>query len=189
MAHELGEIVMVESESDSTKSLLKRFKRAAKDAEDSLLNEEFQKAMALYYDASQTADEMTERFLTLLVKTSPSNAYRTILVELLSWRLRYYTAQYDYHLSVAQTLSGLPREEWVARVETILVLSQSLVGKLIPIMKDTEEPSLYNRIQTLLNDWVKGIRNLVNNLQSWEMASAQAAQVLEWALDNELESE
>ncbi|MHA1903695.1 MAG: hypothetical protein ACXADL_00665 [Candidatus Thorarchaeota archaeon] len=175
-------------DSSATRILLEKFKQAASEAERSLLNEEYQQAMALFYDASQSADEMTERFLTLLIKTAPSNSHRALIVEFLSWRLRYYSAQYDYHLSVAQTLTGLPREEWIARLETILILSQSLVGKLLPILKEVEDLSIKRRIRELLTDWVDGIHNLVDNLKAWNMASAQASRVLEWALDNELGS-
>ena len=177
-----------ESDSSPTRALLDRFRNAARDAEISLDHEEYQQAMAYYFDASQAADEMTERFLTLLMKTAPSNSHRTMVIEFLSWRLRYFTAQYDYHLSVAQTLSGLPREEWIARLETILVLSKSLVDKFLPILKESYETNIQRRITALLNDWVIGIRNLVSKLQEWGMASAQAAQILEWALDNEIET-
>ncbi|TFF92317.1 hypothetical protein EU545_01265, partial [Candidatus Thorarchaeota archaeon] len=117
---------MESSELKSTRAILGRFKKATEEASELLRNQEYQQAMALYYDASRSADEMCERFLTLLMKTAPSNAHRILLIEILSWRLRYYTTQYDYHLAVAQTLNGLPREEWIARLETILVLSQSL---------------------------------------------------------------
>jgi len=173
---------------NSTREILQRFKHAAREAEESLINENYQQAMAQFYDASQSADEMTERFLVLLMKTAPSDAHRTLIIEFLSWRLRYFAAQYDYHLSVAQTLSGLPREEWIARLETILVLSQSLVTKLLPVLQDTEDSTIAFRIRELLDDWVQGIRELVAKLQSWGMASAQAAQVLEWALDNNIGS-
>ncbi len=179
---------VTEGNTNSTRILIERFRNAAREAEEHLMNEEYQQAMALYYDASQSADEMTERFLTLLMKTAPSNAHRVLMVEFLSWRLRYFTAQHDYHFAVAQTLTGLPREEWIARLETILVSSQSLVGKLIPLLEEVEDNGIERRIRELLNDWVKGIRELVQNLQSWGMASAQAAQILEWALDNGLES-
>jgi hypothetical protein len=118
------------------------------------------------------------------MKTAQSTAHKTLFVEFLSWRLRYYTAQYDYHLAVAQTLSGLPREEWIARLETILVLSQSLVDKILPIYKETDDSAIRLRIKELLEDWITGIRNLVLNLKSWGMASAQASRVLEWAIDN-----
>ena len=171
-----------------TRALLDRFRNAAAEAEKALDQEEYQQAMAFYFDASQAADEMTERFLTLLMKTAPSNSHRTMIIEVLSWRLRYFTAQYDYHLSVAQTLSGLPREEWIARLETILVLSKSLVDKLLPILRDSEDFNITRRIDALLNDWVKGIRSLVGKLQGWGMASSQAAQILEWALDNGIET-
>ncbi len=170
--------------SGATRTLLKRFKDAVKEADEHLENEEFQQAMALYYDASQSADEMCERFLTLLMKTAPSPDYRTLLMEILSWRLRYLTAQYDYHLAVAQTLTGLPREEWIARLETLLVLSQTWVGKLLPILQEVADPRLVKRIRELLVDWVSGIRSLVAKLKSWGMASAQASRVLEWAIDN-----
>ncbi|UCE09824.1 MAG: hypothetical protein JSW61_12755 [Candidatus Thorarchaeota archaeon] len=171
----------------STRDLVERFKASHDEACQHLSNEEYQQAMALFFDASQTADEMTERFLTVLIKTSPSTAHRALLVEALSWRLRYYDTQYDYHLSVAQTLTGLPREEWIARLETVLVLSQSLVDKLLPFMREVEDENIKARIRTLLVDWVRGIRDLVSNLKTWGMASAQAARVLEWALDNDLE--
>lgn len=171
-----------------TKMLLERFSKAVSDAEDSLNNEQHQKAMALYYDASQSADEMCQRFLTLLIKTSPSEAYKTILLEVLSWRLRYFTTQYDYHLAVAQTLTGLPRQEWIARLETILVLSQTLVDKLLPHLRNAEDPALCGRIRPLLHDWIAGIRNLVAKLRTWNMASAQASRVLEWAIDQGLDS-
>ncbi|MHA1636417.1 MAG: hypothetical protein ACTSUO_05690 [Candidatus Thorarchaeota archaeon] len=177
-----------ETDSSPTRMLLDRFRNAARDAEISLDNEEYQQAMAFYFDASQAADEMTERFLTLVMKTAPSNSHRTMIIEVMSWRLRYFTAQYDYHLAVAQTLSGLPREEWIARLETILVLSKSLVDKFLPILRDSDEINIRVRIHALLNDWVQGIRNLVAKLQGWGMASAQAAQILEWALDNEIET-
>ncbi len=173
---------------NSTRAILKRFKHAAREAEENLFNENYQQAMAQFYDASQSADEMTERFLVLLMKTAPSDAHRTLIIEFLSWRLRYFAAQHDYHLSVAQTLTGLPREEWIARLETILVLSQSLVTKLLPVLVDTDDSTIAFRIRELLNDWVQGIRELVAKLQSWGMASAQAAQVLEWALDNNIGS-
>ena len=173
-----------EVEGDSTRALLTRFKDAVGRANEHLSNEEYQKAMALYYDASQSADEMTQRFLSLLIKTAPSTAHKTVFIEFLSWRLRYYTAQYDYHLAVAQTLSGLPREEWIARLETILVLSQSLVDKILPVYRDAEDISIQQRVKELLDDWIAGIRNLVLNLRSWGMASAQASRVLEWAMDN-----
>ncbi len=173
-----------EVDGESTRALLTRFKSAVNSANDHLVGEEYQKAMALYYDASQSADEMTQRFLNLLIKTAPSTAHKTVFIEFLSWRLRYYTAQYDYHLAVAQTLSGLPREEWIARLETILVLSQSLVDKILPVYNDTEDNSIRLRIKDLLEDWITGIRNLVLNLKSWGMASAQASRVLEWAMDN-----
>ncbi len=176
-----------EVEGDSTRALLTRFKSAVGRANEHLSVEEYQKAMALYYEASQSADEMSQRFLSLLIKTAPSTAHKTIFIEFLSWRLRYFTAQYDYHLAVAQTLSGLPREEWIARLETILVLSQSLVDKILPVYKDTEDHSIKLRIKDLLEDWITGIRNLVLNLKSWGMASAQAARVLEWAMDNGIE--
>jgi hypothetical protein len=169
---------------DSTRALLQRFKEAVGRANECLSGEDYQQAMALYFDASRSADEMTQRFISLLIKTAPSVAHRTLLVEILSWRLRYFTAQYDYHLAVAQTLSGLPREEWIARLETILVLSQSLVDKILPIYRDVDDKGLKSRIHTLLEDWITGIRNLVLNLQSWGMASAQASRVLEWAMDN-----
>lgn len=173
-----------ELNSDSTRVLLQRFKEAVGRANECLSGHDYQQAMALYFDASRSADEMTHRFISLLMKTAPSVAHRTILVEVLSWRLRYYTAQYDYHLAVAQTLSGLPREEWIARLETILVLSQSLVDKMLPIYREVKDEGLKTRIKTLLEDWIAGIRNLVLNLQSWGMASAQASRVLEWAMDN-----
>ena len=176
--------VMEEIDGNSTKALLERFKNAVGRADECLSSEDYQQAMALYFDASQSADEMTQRFLTLLMKTAPSTAHKTVFVEFLSWRLRYYTAQYDYHLAVAQTLSGLPREEWIARLETILVLSQSLVDKILPILKETEDNAIRLRIKDLLDDWIQGIRNLVLNLKTWGMASAQASRVLEWAMDN-----
>jgi len=171
-------------EGNKTRALLERFKNAVGRADECLSGEEYQQAMALYYDASQSADEMTQRFLSLLMKTAPSTAHKTIFVEFLSWRLRYYTAQYDYHLAVAQTLTGLPREEWIARLETILVLSQSLVDKILPIYKESDDTAIQLRIKELLEDWITGIRNLVINLKSWGMASAQASRVLEWAMDN-----
>ncbi|MFW9907089.1 MAG: hypothetical protein ACFFEF_00830 [Candidatus Thorarchaeota archaeon] len=173
---------------NSTRSILQRFKIAAREAEENLVNENYSQAMAQFYDASRSADEMTERFLILLMRTAPSDAHRTLIVEFLSWRLRYFAAQYDYHLSVAQTLSGLPREEWIARLETILVLSQSLVSKLLPVLDETDDANVEFRIRELLTDWVQGIRELVSKLQSWGMASAQAAQVLEWALDNGIDA-
>lgn len=176
-----------QSEGTSTRSILERFQRSTKEADASLSNGEYQQAMAHYYDASQSADEMCERFLALLIKTSPTTGHKTLLVEVLSWRLRYYTAQYDYHLAVAQTLAGLPREEWLARLETILVLSQSLVTKLTPILQGTDNIGIRSRIQDVLGDWVSGIRNLVSNLRTWGMSSAQASRVLEWALDNDLD--
>ena len=174
-------------EGASTRALLERFKESIDRASESLSNEEYQQAMALYFDASQSADEMTERFFTLLMKTAPSNAHRTLLVELLSWRIRYFTAQHDYHLAVAQTLTGLPREEWIARSETILILSQSLVDKLLPILEEVEDPTIQHRVRDLLDDWVSGVRKLVQNLTNWGMASSQAARVLEWAIDNGIE--
>jgi len=176
-----------EVDSKSTRALLTRFKTAVGHANEYLSAEEYQKAMALYYEASQSADEMTQRFLNLLIKTAPSTAHKTVFIEFLSWRLRYFTAQYDYHLAVAQTLSGLPREEWIARLETILVLSQSMVDKILPVYKESEDPSIRLRIKDLLEDWITGIRNLVLNLKSWGMASAQASRVLEWAMDNGIE--
>jgi hypothetical protein len=169
-----------------TRELLKRFKKAVMGADTCLMNEEYQQAMALYYDASLSADEMCQRFLNLLIKTATNSAHRTLLVELLSWRLRYCTAQYDYHLAVAQTLDGLPREEWIARLETILVFSQSLVDKLIPVMNEVDDRNIKRRIKELLDDWVAGIKTLVLNLQSWNMSTAQAQRVLEWAIDNGL---
>jgi hypothetical protein len=171
-------------EGNKTRALLERFKNAVGRADECLTEEQYQQAMALYFDASQSADEMTQRFLTLLMKTAPTTAHKTVFVEFLSWRLRYYTAQYDYHLAVAQTLTGLPREEWIARLETILVLSQSLVDKILPIYNETEDSGIHLRIKELLDDWITGIRNLVLNLKSWGMASAQASRVLEWAMDN-----
>jgi len=173
-----------DSEVGSTKALLDRFKDSVDRANVCLTNEEFQQAMALYFDASQSADEMTQRFLSLLIKTAPSTAHKTLLIEVLSWRLRYFTAQYDYHLAVAQTLSGLPREEWIARLETILVLSQSLVDMILPVYKQDDDPVIRQRIKDLFDDWITGIRNLILKLRSWGMASAQAARVLEWAMDN-----
>lgn len=178
---------LTREETASTRAVLERFQRSIQDADSSLNDGEYQQAMALYYDASQSADEMFERFLGLLLKTSPSTAHKTLLVEVLSWRLRYYTAQYDYHLAVAQTLTGLPREEWIARLETILVLSQSLAAKLVPILDDKTDIGIALRIKDLLRDWISGIRDLVTNLRTWGMASAQASRVLEWALDNELD--
>lgn len=175
---------MEDVEGNKTRALLERFKKAVGRADEYLSGEEYQQAMALYYDASQSADEMTQRFLSLLMKTAPSTAHKTIFVEFLSWRLRYYTAQYDYHLAVAQTLTGLPREEWIARLETILVLSQSLVDKILPIYKESDDNAIQLRIKELLDDWITGIRNLIINLKSWGMASAQASRVLEWAMDN-----
>lgn len=176
--------VLEDIEGSKTRALLERFRKAVGRADECLSNEEYQQAMALYFDASQSADEMTQRFLTLLMKTAQSTAHKSIFVEFLSWRLRYYTAQYDYHLAVAQTLSGLPREEWIARLETILVLSQSLVDKILPIYQETDDSAIRIRIKELLEDWITGIRNLVLNLKSWGMASAQASRVLEWAIDN-----
>ena len=178
---------MQDIEGNKTRALLERFKSAVGRADECLTDEQYQQAMALYYDASQSADEMTQRFLTLLMKTAPTTAHKTVFVEFLSWRLRYYTAQYDYHLAVAQTLTGLPREEWIARLETILVLSQSLVDKILPIYNETEDSGIHLRIKELLDDWITGIRNLVLNLKSWGMASAQASRVLEWAMDNGIE--
>ncbi len=175
-------------ELDSTRSLVQKFKNAAHDAEKSLSNGQYQQAMAQFYEASVSADEMTERFLLLLMRTAPSDAYRTLLIEFLSWRLRYFATQYDYHLSVAQTLTGLPREEWIARLETILVFSQSLVTKFLSILKESENANVVFRIRDLLKDWVDGIRELINKLQIWGISSTQAAQVLEWALDNGLDS-
>ncbi len=178
---------MQDVEGNKTRALLERFKSAVGRADECLTGEQYQQAMALYFDASQSADEMTQRFLTLLMKTAPTTAHKTVFVEFLSWRLRYYTAQYDYHLAVAQTLTGLPREEWIARLETILVLSQSLVDKILPICNETEDSGIHLRIKDLLDDWITGIRNLVLNLKSWGMASAQASRVLEWAMDNGIE--
>ena len=175
---------MESSELKSTRAILDRFKKATEEAAELLRNQEYQQAMALYYDASQSADEMCERFLKLLMKTAPSNAHRVLLVEVLSWRLRYYTTQYDYHLAVVQTLSGLPREEWIARLETILVLSQSLVAKLLLLMENVRDPGIMGRIRQVLSDWASGIHNLVSNLRVWGISSAQAAQVMEWAFDN-----
>lgn len=174
-------------EGESTRALLERFKESVAQADELLSNEEYQQAMALYFDASQSADEMTQRFLSLLIKTAPSTAHKTLLIEVLSWRLRYFTAQYDYHLAVAQTLTGLPREEWIARLETILVLSQSLVDLILPLYQEDDDPAIKKRVKELLDDWITGIRNLILNLRSWGMASAQAARVLEWAMDNGIE--
>ncbi|MHA1247922.1 MAG: hypothetical protein ACTSPE_11390, partial [Candidatus Thorarchaeota archaeon] len=159
---------------------------AIEEADRLLRDEKYQQAMALYFDASQSADELFGKYVALLMKTAPSSAYRTLLLEILSWRLRYYTTQYDYHLAVAQTLSGLPREEWLARLETILVLSQSLVEKMLPLREEVTDPLIRTRIEELLRDWVSGIRDLVDKLKIWGMSSAQAAQILEWALDNGL---
>ncbi len=170
--------------SNESKTLIERFKKATAEASLCLKNEQYQQAMALYYDASQSADELTDRFLTLIVKTAPTNAHRVLLVEFLSWQLKYFTMQYDYHLAVAQTLSGLPREEWLARLETILVLSQTLVSKLLHIIDMVEDLSIHIRIRELLREWVHGVRELVVDLQSWGMSSAQASRVLEWAFDN-----
>lgn len=175
---------MEDSDGGSTKALIDRFKDAVGRANECLTHEQYQQAMALYFDASQSADEMTQRFLSLLIKTAPSTAHKTLIVEFLSWRLRYFTAQYDYHLAVAQTLSGLPREEWIARLETILVLSQSLVDMILPVYNQDDDPVIKQRIKDHLDDWITGIRNLILNLRSWGMASAQAARVLEWAMDN-----
>ena len=172
----------------STRALIARYQKSTTDAHMHLANDEFQQAMALYFDASQSADEMTERFFTLLIKTAPSISHKTLIVEALSWRLRYFSTQYDYHLAVAQTLTGLPREEWIARLETILMFSQSLVSKMLPMLRDVKDVTIKQRICDLMVDWVDGIRDLVTNLQSWGMASAQASQVLEWALDNNLQS-
>lgn len=173
--------------SDSTtRQLLERFKSAVSEADELLADEQHQQAMALYYEASQSADEMSERFLTLLIRTAPNNDYRTLLIEVISWRLRYITAQYDYHLAVAQTLSGLPRQEWIARLETLLVLSQTWVDKLLPFLKEVHEPGMRGRIEDVLSDWVSGIRSLIDKLMNWGMASAQASRVLEWAMDNGL---
>jgi hypothetical protein len=47
-----------------------------------------------------------------------------------------------------------------------------------------EDPLIQQRIKDLFDDWITGIRNLILNLRSWGMASAQAARVLEWAMDN-----
>ncbi|MFX0107755.1 MAG: hypothetical protein ACFE7R_05710 [Candidatus Hodarchaeota archaeon] len=175
-------------ESGATRILLERFKNAVKEADEALSSEQHQQAMALYYDASLSADEMCERFLTLLIKTSPNSSYRTLLIEVLSWRLRYLTAQYDYHLAVAMTLTGLPREEWIARLETLLVLSQTWVDKLLPTLKTVDDVALQQRIREVLQDWMSGIRNLVANLRTWGMASAQASRVLEWAIDNDVDA-
>ena len=169
-----------------TRRVLEQFREASKQAEACLANEEYQQAMALFFEASQSADEMHERFLSLMMKTAPTAAHRSLVLEVLGWRLRYFTAQYDYHLAVAQTLQGLPREEWVARLETILVLSQSLVGSLLPILKEVKEPNIRRRIEELLSDWVVGVERLVSYLKIWNMASAQASRVLEWAYDNGL---
>ncbi|MCF2136048.1 MAG: hypothetical protein K9W43_02310 [Candidatus Thorarchaeota archaeon] len=174
------------AERNSTKAILERFKNATDEADKSLYSQEFQQAMALYYDASQSADEMFGKFISLLMKTAPSNAYRVLLIEILSWRLRYYTTQYDYHLAVAQTLNGLPREEWLARLETILILSQSLVDKLLPLQNEVADSSIRHRIRKVLVDWVTGIAELVTKLKTWNMSSVEAARVLEWALDNDL---
>lgn len=172
--------------SGRTRKVLEQFREASKQAEACLANEEYQQAMALFFEASQSADEMHERFLSLMMKTAPTAAHRSLVLEVLGWRLRYFTAQYDYHLAVAQTLQGLPREEWVARLETILVLSQSLVGSLLPILKEVKEPNIRRRIEELLSDWVVGVERLVSYLKTWSMASAQASRVLEWAYDNGL---
>ncbi len=172
--------------SGRTRRVLEQFREASKQAAACLANEEYQQAMALFFEASQSADEMHERFLSLMMKTAPTAAHRSLVLEVLGWRLRYFTAQYDYHLVVAQTLQGLPREEWVARLETILVLSQSLVGSLLPILKEVTEPNIRRRIEELLSDWVIGVERLVSYLKTWSMASAQASRVLEWAYDNGL---
>ena len=169
-----------------TRRVLEQFREASKQAEACLANEEYPQAMALFFEASQSADEMHERFLSLMMKTAPTAAHRSLVLEVLGWRLRYFTAQYDYHLAVAQTLQGLPREEWVARLETILVLSQSLVGSLLPILKEVKEPNIRRRIEELLSDWVIGVERLVSYLKIWSMASSQASRVLEWAYDNGL---
>lgn len=175
------------AEGKSIREVIQRFKDSAKEAAEFLAGQDYQQAMALYFDASQSADAMTQRFLDLVIKTAPSNAFRTLLIEALSWRLRYLTSQYDYHLAVAQTLDGLPREEWLARVETILALSQSLVGKFLPILEELDDISLRARVNSVLRDWLGGIRKLVSNLRGWRLSSSQAQQVLEWALDNELD--
>ncbi len=172
--------------SGRTRRVLEQFREASKQAEACLANEEYQQAMALFFEASQSANEMHERFLSLMMKTAPTAAHRSLVLEVLGWRLRYFTAQYDYHLAVAQTLQGLPREEWVARLETILVLSQSLVSSLLPILKEVKEPNIRRRIEELLSDWVVGVERLVSYLKTWSMASAQASRVLEWAYDNGL---
>lgn len=169
-----------------TRRVLERFRKASKQAEACLASEDYQQAMALFFEASQSADEMHKRFLSLMMKTAPTAAHRSLVLEVLGWRLRYFTAQYDYHLAVAQTLQGLPREEWVARLETILVLAQSLVGSLLPILKEVKEPNIRRRIEELLSDWVTGVERLVSYLKTWNMASAQASLVLEWAYDNGL---
>lgn len=175
------------AEGKPTKEVIQRFKEATKEAADYLTSQDYQQAIALYFDASQSADAMTQRFLDLVIKTAPSNAHATLLIEFLSWRLKYLTAQYDYHLSVAQTLDGLPREEWLARVETVLALSQSLVGKFLPLLEELEDESLRARVNSVLRDWLGGIRKLVSNLRGWRLPSSQAQQVLEWALDNGLD--
>ncbi len=182
-----SEVVVQVNWTGSTKSILERFKNATSNADNHLYAHEYQKAMALYFDASQSADEMFGKFISLLMKTAPSNAYRVLLIEILSWRLRYYSTQYSYHLAVAQTLSGLPREEWLARLETILILSQSLVDKLLPLREEVSDVGLQSRIRETLIDWVSGIKELVTQLKTWGLSSVEAARVLEWALDNGLE--
>ncbi|MEM4735285.1 MAG: hypothetical protein QXS20_06145 [Candidatus Thorarchaeota archaeon] len=164
--------------------MIERFQRSSSMAEQHLDTEDYQQAIALYYDASQSADEICERFFRLLIRTAPDPAYRTLFVETLCWRLRYYMSQYEYHLAVARTLTGLPRDEWLARIETILILSQSLVAKLLSVLDSVDDRTLHSRVVSALHSWVAGIRKLVSDLKRWGMSSAQASQVLEWALDN-----
>jgi len=57
---------------------------------------------------------------------------------------------------------------------------------ILPIYKQDSDPAIRQRIKDLLDDWITGIRNLILNLRSWGMASAQAARVLEWAMDNDI---
>ena len=97
------------------------------------------------------------------------------------------------------TLPALQEFGITCAVGTILVFALSLTALPASIVirekyylknavrkGETEDSTIAFRIRELLDDWVQGIRELVAKLQSWGMASAQAAQVLEWALDNNI---
>jgi len=163
--------------------LVSQFRKQIKEGEAYFDEGKFKNSLAKYFLASESADSTYRTVANLLIENAPSEAYRGLFLEMISWQLRYYNAQFYYHFSVAMTTVDEQRNEWIARLITVVKMSKVIVNMLLNIPMDRVSEKMKIRIDKLLKDWGEGLVELVERLRLWNVPYQEVAHIIEWARD------